>query len=186
MLCIRNFSQMLNKGENTPLFLCYTYTVQLVIHCFTLCVFVCVCNAKNIHTNNNNNNIISKRHEDTYRAISRTSIHKLQLLRTTMHSICAIFKPCLSGTTADSDPGVRQLWPSAHGAGGYWLASRRSNGTPSVINHPLATDPSDAFSLSLAAAQTRQSFNPHAVSRQAPDCLTALWLRGMSGHWQEQ
>jgi len=38
------------------------------------------------------------------------------------------------------DPGVRQLWPSAHGAAGYRVASRRSNGTPSVTNHPLATE----------------------------------------------
>jgi hypothetical protein len=63
----------------------------------------------------NNNKIISKMHEDTHtQAFANYNFEEQQCL-----NICAIFKPCLSGTTAVSDPGVRQLWPSAHGAAGY-------------------------------------------------------------------
>jgi uncharacterized protein involved in tolerance to divalent cations len=161
-------------------------SLLIVLHCACLCMYVCMYIYIYVWRQNIPTNIIikiiSKTQEDTYRAISRSSIHKLQIT----HSISVIFKPCISGTTVPSGPRVRQLLPSAHGAAGYWLASRRSNGTPSVINHPLAKE--------IHQTQFHFRWWEHkqdipTIRTRFPDkhvCLAAFWLRGMSGHWQEQ
>jgi hypothetical protein len=123
-LCIRNSSQMLNKGKNAPVFLRYSYTSQLVIYCFTLCVCVCVYIYIYIRPKifpqiiiKNNNFKDARRYGQSNFQYNHSQI--TTFTNNNALNICAIFKPCLSGTTAVSDPGVRQVWPSAHCAAGY-------------------------------------------------------------------